>query len=1038
MGHYLQRPRSNGSDSDALQSFRDLDTIAIVAHGNSGGLSLANQYIDAQRLLEQREMLSQWGDHLSDSADILLFSCDVAQGERGGSFIHLLSQLSGTDVAASVDRTGSSTLGANWNLERSTGPVSIDATLVDSIEGQVAGLLPITIFAAGETGQEEMELRIDGQVVATWNNIGGQIYAGVFQTFTYDGPTAGLTPERIRVAFTNDLFVEGLSDRNLRVDRIVVDGTTFETEAPTVYSTGTWKQEDGIVPGFRQSEFLQSDGYFQYAVVNNGSIIEVYASGQVGPEAMTLRIDDKDVASWTGVGAGALTGTFSKFTYQASGSILPSQVKLAFTNDLYSPPTDYNLRVDRIVIDGVSYQTEAPTVYSTGTYVAAQNGIVAGYPQSEWLHSKGYFQYGAKSLNPGYLGLESSVYTVNEGNGSVSIAVVRTFGKDGEVSIDYKTASGTATSPADFTATSGTLRFADGEVRKTIVIPIINDTVKEPPEGFNLVIENPKGGATLLAPRTATATIQDNDLILPNYTSFPNATGLKLNGNASIASGTLQLTPNSANRRGSAFYTTPIPLLSSTSFQTQFVSKTTGTTNGGEGFTFVIQNAASGTSSLGTGGSSLGYAGIAKSLAIEFDTNANAGELNNNHVSIWRDGSMVTSLATSAVTVDFNSGTNVYTWIDYYGDSDQLSLFVSNTTTKPTTPITTLPLDLFGIVGTQAYFGFSAATGSLTNAHQIVSWNLNLNRPASPAIVPAANLVSETVISGLTQPIAVEFSSDGRNTYVAQKAGQVVVVRDGVTLTSPFIDISGQVNNHDDRGLLDIALHPDFPNTPYLYLLYTYDPPQVYQNLNDELAGPDKGGNRVGRLIRVTADAATNYTTAVAGSEVVLLGTNSTWANFNAYIDSTVNITEPPGGTFLDGTYVQDFINSDSSSHTVASLMFGVDGALYVSIGDGASYNTMDPRAVRVQDIDNLSGKLLRIDPLTGLGYPNNPTKMETFRAIVPRSISLDCAIRFAWPPTRTMERSTLEMWVGPNGKRSTQEPRGLTSVGRISKGATE
>ncbi len=60
----------------------------------------------------------------------------------------------------------------------------------------------------------------------------------------------------------------------------------------------------------------------------------------------------------------------------------------------------------------------------------------------------------------------------------------------------------------------------------------------------------------------------------------------------------------------------------------------------------------------------------------------------------------------------------------------------------------------------------------------IVSWNLNLNRPASPAIVPAANLVSETVISGLTQPIAVEFSSDGRNTYVAQKAGQVVVVRE--------------------------------------------------------------------------------------------------------------------------------------------------------------------------------------------------------------------------------------------------------------------
>ncbi len=265
-----------------------------------------------------------------------------------------------------------------------------------------------------------------------------------------------------------------------------------------------------------------------------------------------------------------------------------------------------------------------------------------------------------------------------------------------------------------------------------------------------------------------------------------------------------------------------------------------------------------------------------------------------------------------------------------------------------------------------------------------------------------------------------------------------MVVRDGVTLTSPFIDISGQVNNHDDRGLLDIALHPDFPNTPYLYLLYTYDPPQVYQNLNDELAGPDKGGNRAGRLIRVTADAATNYTTALAGSEVVLLGTNSTWANFNAYIDSTVNITEPPGGTFLDGTYVQDFINSDSSSHTVASLMFGVDGALYVSIGDGASYNTMDPRAVRVQDIDNLSGKLLRIDPLTGLGYPNNPYQngnLSSNRSKV-YQLGLRNPFRMATNPNNG------KIYIGDVGwtqwERSTQEPQGLTSVGPISKGATE
>ncbi len=57
----------------------------------------------------------------------------------------------------------------------------------------------------------------------------------------------------------------------------------------------------------------------------------------------------------------------------------------------------------------------------------------------------------------------------------------------------------------------------------------------------------------------------------------------------------------------------------------------------------------------------------------------------------------------------------------------------------------------------------------------------------------------------------------------------------------------------------------------------------------------------------------------------------------------------------------------------MGSIEFGTDGALYVTIGDGTSYNRMDPRTVRVQDVDNLSGKVLRIDPLTGDGLTDNP-----------------------------------------------------------------
>ena len=46
---------------------------------------------------------------------------------------------------------------------------------------------------------------------------------------------------------------------------------------------------------------------------------------------------------------------------------------------------------------------------------------------------------------------------------------------------------------------------------------------------------------------------------------------------------------------------------------------------------------------------------------------------------------------------------------------------------------------------------------------------------------------------------------------------------------------------------------------------------------------------------------------------------------------------------------------------------------MYLSIGDGTSYNFADPRTVRVQDVNNLSGKVLRINPITGEGLASNP-----------------------------------------------------------------
>ena len=73
---------------------------------------------------------------------------------------------------------------------------------------------------------------------------------------------------------------------------------------------------------------------------------------------------------------------------------------------------------------------------------------------------------------------------------------------------------------------------------------------------------------------------------------------------------------------------------------------------------------------------------------------------------------------------------------------------------------------------------------------------------------------------------------------------------------------------------MDIALDPNFGRARrhnYVYAFYVVDPPDTAGN-PDANAGPDGGGNRFAYLVRFTADAATNYTTAVPGSEVILLG----------------------------------------------------------------------------------------------------------------------------------------------------------------------
>jgi glucose/arabinose dehydrogenase len=173
-----------------------------------------------------------------------------------------------------------------------------------------------------------------------------------------------------------------------------------------------------------------------------------------------------------------------------------------------------------------------------------------------------------------------------------------------------------------------------------------------------------------------------------------------------------------------------------------------------------------------------------------------------------------------------------------------------------------------------------------------------LESRVTPTVLPAG--FSETLIAtGLPNPTAMALAPDGR-IFVDTEDGDTYVIKDGALLSTPFLHLN--VDPNGERGLLGLAFDPNFADNQYVYFYYTVP-----------------GSPAHNRVSRFTA----NGDVADPSSEFVLLDLD--------------NLTEP-------------FTN-----HNGGGLHFGLDGKLYVSVGEnGNPANSQDP--------SNLLGKILRIN----------------------------------------------------------------------------
>ncbi|MHC4992674.1 MAG: DUF4347 domain-containing protein, partial [Planctomycetota bacterium] len=122
--------------SEILEGREDLDAVHFVSHGTEGAVQLGTTWLTRESIDSHQSAIASWGDALSDKADLLFYGCDLAGGESGAAFVESLSYLTGADVAASTDATGSAILGGDWELEYATG--GIESPLAPSASFQTS------------------------------------------------------------------------------------------------------------------------------------------------------------------------------------------------------------------------------------------------------------------------------------------------------------------------------------------------------------------------------------------------------------------------------------------------------------------------------------------------------------------------------------------------------------------------------------------------------------------------------------------------------------------------------------------------------------------------------------------------------------------------------------------------------------------------------------------------------------------------------------------------------------------------------------
>ena len=301
-----------GQLSEILDRHRDLSAVHLLSHGDEGAVRIGSEWLTATSLTGVAAEVAGWGDALSSDGDILIYGCDVAGSDAGIELVESLSVLTGADVGASDDDTGSSSRGGDWNLEYAAGRVETE--VIVSTEGQSAyrGLLAVGADVTLSGLNREVFLGETFDFNVTFQNTGAPGETGY-------GPYVDLVLETSGPDGLAGLLTQDAGDDSL-------DGISFVTA-------------DGYIARTHVVVFGDDDGATQYDAMGD----PVSGTGTVGtvdhPFAVDAAGDPIQLIGHTGDALVVLELDFGSFPPGQAGGEMTVTARLSEDADLGSPLT---------------------------------------------------------------------------------------------------------------------------------------------------------------------------------------------------------------------------------------------------------------------------------------------------------------------------------------------------------------------------------------------------------------------------------------------------------------------------------------------------------------------------------------------------------------------------------------------------------------------------------------------------------------------------------------------------------------------------